>query len=199
MKTQMIISIKSVTIAILVYTVLTIPACGGEQRNSGEEQKQVSVSQTSVKPPNIDIYTATLFGDLKAVHQHIKAGTDLNKKDDYGSTPLIIAATFGKTEVARALIEAGADLNITNSDGSTALHSAAFLCHTEIVKALLDNGADKNIKNNFGSTALESISGPFENVKGIYDQFSKDLGPLGLKLDYKQLERTRPIIAEMLR
>ena len=184
---------------MLVYTVLTINVCKGEPGYSSEEKKQSLVSQTSIKPPNIDIYTAALFGDLKAIQQHIKAGTDLDAKDDYGSTPLIIAATFGKTEVARALIEAGADLNITNSDGATALHSAAFLCRTEIVKALLDNGADKNIKNNYGSTALESISGPFENVKGIYDQFSKDLGPLGLKLDYKQLEKTRPIIAEMLR
>ena len=64
---------------------------------------------------------------------------------------------------------------------------------------LLDNGADKNLKNNYGSTALESVAAPFSDVKSIYDIFSKDLGPLGLKLDYKQLEMTRPKIAEMLR
>ena len=63
---------------------------------------------------------------------------------------------------------------------------------------LLDNGADRNLENNFGSTALESVSGPFDNVKVIYDQFSKDLGPLGLKLDYEYIKATRPKIAEML-
>jgi hypothetical protein len=63
----------------------------------------------------------------------------------------------------------------------------------------LENGADKNIRNNFGSTAFESVAGPFNEVKGIYDLFSKDLGPLGLKLDYKRIEETRPLIAEMLR
>ena len=116
-----------------------------------------------------------------------------------GSTALITAAVFGKTEVAKALIEAGADVNSRNNDGSTSLYCAAFFCRTEIVEALLDKGADKSIRNNFGSTALESVAGPFSDVKGIYDLFSKDLGPLGLKLDYEQIEETRPVIAEMLR
>ena len=75
--------------------------------------------------------------------------------------------------MAKALIEAGADVNCQNNEGSTALHTAAFLCRTEIVEALLDNGADKNIRNNYGSTALESVSGPFENVKAIYDSSAR--------------------------
>ena len=147
----------------------------------------------------MDIHTATILGDLDAIQQHIKAGTDLNLREPaVGSTPLISAAVFGKTEIAIALIGAGADLNIQNNEGSSALHSAAFLCRTEIVKALLDKGADKSLKNNYGSTALESVSAPWEYVEGIYDQFAKDLGPLGLKLDFTQLEETRPVIAEML-
>ncbi len=199
MKTQKIISCNVLATAMLAAMLLAFYACGGNQGHSAEMKGQSTVIEKNEKPPNTDIHAAALFGDLKAINQHIRAGSDLNAKDDYGSTALIIAATFGKTEVARVLIEAGADLNITNNDGSTALHSAAFLGRTEIVKALLNNGADKNIKNNFGSTALESVTGPFENVKGIYDQFSKDLGPFGLKLDYEQLKRARPIIAELLR
>ena len=64
---------------------------------------------------------------------------------------------------------------------------------------LLENDADKELLNNYGSTALQSISAPFADVKFIYDQFSKDLGPLGFKLDYDYVEATRPKIAEMLR
>jgi len=199
MKTQKSNSIKVVTTEMLVVTLLTIAACGSEDGNSTKEKRQSSVSQTSTKPPSIDIHTATLLGDLEAIHQHIKAGSDLNEKDEYGSTPLIITATFGKTEVSKALIEAGADVNCTNNQGSTALHSDAFLCRMELVEALLDNGADKNLRNNYGNTALESVAAPFENVKAIYDIFSKDLGPLGLKLDYTHIKITRPRIAEMLR
>jgi len=198
MKTRQNISMNEVFTVILAATLLSIAACSNKHGDSSMEKSQASVSQTSIKPPSMDIFSAALFGDLKVVTQHIKAGTDLNAKDAYGSTPLIIAATFGKTEVAKALIEAGADVNITNNDGGTALHSAAFLCRTEIVNALLENGIDKNIRNNFGSTALESVMAPFDVVKSIYDQFSRDLGPLGLKLDYEQIEKTRPVIAEML-
>jgi hypothetical protein len=35
-------------------------------------------------------------------------------------------------------------------------------------------------------------------VKPIYDQISRDLGALGLKLDYDRLEKTRPVVAKML-
>jgi len=200
MKPQKIISVKTVTTAMLVVSLLSTTACGSKEGNSSGEKKQSSNSQISVEPPGMDIHTATIMGDLEAINQHIKAGSDLNiKEPTVGSTPLITAAVFGKTKVAIALIEAGADVNYQNYEGSTALHSAAFLCRTEIVEALLDNGADKEVKNNFGSTALESVAPPFDMVKEIYDIFSKDLGPLGLKLDYTHIEKTRPVIAEMLR
>lgn len=198
MKTKMNISLNEVITVIVATTLLSIASCGARHNDSTEKEGKAKVAQAGVKPPSMDIFSASLFGDLMAINQHIKAGTDLNAKDAYGSTPLIIAATFGKTEVAKALIDAGADVNITNNDGGTALHSAAFLCREGIVKALLDNGIDTTIRNNFGSTALESVLAPFEMVKGIYEQFSRDLGPLGLKLDYEQIEKTRPVIARLI-
>ncbi len=91
------------------------------------------------------------------------------------------------------------ELNILNNDGSTPLLTAAFLCRSKIVEALLDKGADKNIRNLSSKTALETVSGPFEDVKGIYDSIGKGLAPLGLELDYDRIKMTRPKIAEMLR
>lgn len=146
----------------------------------------------------ISIHKAALIGDMEAIREHIKLGSDLDEKDSFGSTPLIIAATFGQTEVAMALIKAGADLNMKNADGSTALITAAFLCRTEIVEALLAEGVDKNVTNKVGSTALESVVAPFDYVKDVYDNLGKALGPLGLNLDYEHIKKTRPIIAEML-
>jgi len=198
MKTQKIISTKVASIAIVATLLLAIVACDGKQMNTSLE-KEATLSVQKAKTPSTDIHTAAFMGNLEAIQEHINAGSDLNVKDAYGSSPLTIAATFNKLEVAKALIEAGADLNSTNNDGSTPLHTAAFLCRTEIVKALLEKGADKTLKNNYGSTALESVAGPWENVVEIYYQFSKNLGPFGLKLDYDQLKTTRPIIAEMLR
>lgn len=199
MKKLKIKSLKGVTTALLAGTLLTVTACKDSQKHLLKDKDQSETVQTKTKAPAMDIHTAAFFGNLNAIQQHINAGSDLNKKDDYGSTPLISAVIFGKTEVAILLIEAGADLNVTNNEGSTALHSAAFFCRTKIVEALLENGADKNLRNNFGSTPLESVTGPFDLVKPVYDQISKDLGTLGLKLDYAYLEKTRPVIAEMLR
>ncbi len=149
-------------------------------------------------PPSISLHLAALQGNVDAIRHHIAFGADLNEKDAFGSTPLIIAATFGKTDVANALIEAGADLNITNNDGATALHAAAFLCRTEIVKTLVDHGVNKYLRDHFGNTASESVAAPFEDVTGIYDDFAQSLGPLGLELDYEHIKQTRPHIVEML-
>ena len=181
-------TMKTVATAMLLVILLTVTGCR-KQENSDKEKR----------PPRVSLHMAALQGNLDGIRQHINAGSDLNKKDAYGSSPLIVAATFGKTEVARALIEAGADMKITNNEGATPLHIAAFFCRTEIVQALLDNGADKNALNKAGRTALETVAGPFDNVKIIYDHLGKGLKPLGLRLDYDRIKRTRPRIAEMLR
>jgi len=200
MKTQNMNLKKVVASMMMVAALLILSSCGSNQEKSDSSKKEADTSEVTVKAPNMDIHTATLLGDLDAIKQHIAAGSDLNEKEpSMGSTPLISAAVFGKTEIARALIEGGADVNFKNNEGSTALHSAAFLCRVEIVEMLLENGADKELLNNYGSTALQSVTPPFATVKPIYEQFNKDLGPLGFKLDYAYAEATRPMIAEMLR
>lgn len=145
--------------------------------------------------PNVDLIT----NNLKAIQQHVKAGSDLNVKEPTrGSTPLITAAVFGRTDAALALIDAGADVNHQNNEGSTPLITAAFTCRSEIARALLDNGADKTLKSNAGRTALESVQRPFDDVKGVYDGLKAALEPLSLQLDYEHIKATRPKIAEML-
>ncbi len=55
------------------------------------------------------------------------------------------------------------------------------------------------LRNNGGSTAFDIVAAPFNDDKGIYDSIGQALEPLGLELDYEQIEMTRPKIAEMLR
>jgi len=174
---------KIVKTAILIVTFLTSTVVYAQEAHT----------------PSVSLHMAALLGNIDAVRQHIKVGSDLNEKDEYGSTPLIVATTFGRTEVARALIEAGADMTIKDNYGSTPLHLAALFCRTGIVRSLLDRGANRYAINNSGSTAFDIVAVPFDDDRWIYDSLANDLGPLGLELDYERIKRARPRIAEMLR
>ncbi len=190
MKSFKINSLKTVFSFTLAVILLAI-ACS--ESDNGTKTKSI------IDKPNIDIQTAILSDKLDIVKQHIDAGTDINRKDQIsGSTPLISASTFGKTAIVKALIDAKADLSIKNNEGATALHTAAFFCRVEIVQLLIDAKADKTIKNNFGATPRESVMGPFADMKPIYEMLQQQLSPLGLQLDLKELEKTRPVIATML-
>jgi hypothetical protein len=184
------------TIAVIVL-VMGAGACNSEQKTSGENESTTEAVAETPKP-HVDIHSAALMGDVQSIQQHIAYGSDLNAKDAYGSTPLVVATVFDKREVVRVLLEGGADINATNAEGSTPLHVASFLCREEIVEMLLDHNADRSIRNQYGSTALESVKVPFTHVEAAYVQFSKGLEALGLKLDFDRIEQTRPVIAEML-
>lgn len=197
MKTQIETLLKGLVQSIILLVLVTTSAC----KDTTNSSKNISSSPKSdITPPEIDIHTAVLTENADALKQHIAAGSNLNEKDPFGgSSPLITASVFGKTAMAKILIDAGADLNFQNNDGATALHTAAFFCRPEIVKMLLDKGADKTIKNNFQATPYESVIMPFSQTKDAYDMMGTVLGPMGLKLDYAYIEKTRPEIAEMLK
>ena len=181
------------TTLLAIVTLFIIESCGTK---AGDAE----TAKAETKAPEIDIHTAVLTGNLDALKQHIAAGSNINEKDPFGgSSPLISAAVFGKTEAAKILIDSGADINFQNNDGSTPLHTAAFFCRPEIVKMLLDKGADKSIKNKFGATAYESVAFPYRDARPSYEMMEKVIGPMGLKLDYAYIEKTRPEVAEMLK
>lgn len=155
---------------------------------------------SSVQSADINIHQAVMSNNIKDVKAYIAAKKDINLKDPMGgSSPLITAALFGRTEIAKLLIEAGANINQINNDGSTALHTSALFCHTDIVKMLLQKGANKTIKNKYGSTAYNTVAGTYASMKPVYEMMEKMLGPIGLKLDYAHLEKTRPMIANLLK
>jgi len=67
------------------------------------------------------------------------------------------------------------------------------------MKLLLEKNVDQTIKNKYGATAYDNVALPFAQMKDAYDMIGNALAPMGLKLDYIQIEKTRPEIAEMLK
>tara|TARA_R110002020_G_scaffold261331_1_gene475664 strand:- start:1170 stop:1760 length:591 start_codon:yes stop_codon:yes gene_type:complete len=184
---------KVIPIAVLVATLI-VSSC----KDKGSTQEN-PVEKSTVEIPNVDLQTAIMTDNVKAIEQHILAGSNLNEKEQLGgSTPLITASLFGKTEITKMLINAGADLNVQNNDGSTALLTAAFFCRPKIVNMLLKKNADKSLKNKYGQTAYDAVSGSFDSVVSTYEALGKMLEPMGLKLDFAYLKKTRPEIAKML-
>jgi ankyrin repeat protein len=148
--------------------------------------------------PTVSIWQAAITGNSAAMKQHIAAGTDLNKSEDFGgSTPLMLAAVFGQHEIAEILIDAGADLERRNYSGGTALHQACFFCQPKIVELLLQSGADPNKKNNRNLTPLDSVTIELNaELEAIYRYVYESLG---LEFDQQYVTQIRHQIAQILR
>jgi 26S proteasome non-ATPase regulatory subunit 10 len=105
--------------------------------------------------PDVSIHDAAEEGNIKAVKQHLAAGTDVDAKDMNGETPLNWATYNGHKEIVELLIAAGADMNVKDHVwGYTPLHRAAFSGHKEIAELLIANGADVNATDKYGETPL---------------------------------------------
>ena len=66
--------------------------------------------------------TAARNGDVEKIRDLLMlASVDVNMKNHYGSTPLIVAASKGHVHVMEELIFYGADLNAQNQVLGTAL------------------------------------------------------------------------------
>jgi ankyrin repeat protein len=108
------------------------------------------------KAPDILIYEAARDGNIKAVKQHLAAGTDVNA-DYLGEIPLTIAAGKGQKEIVELLIPEVADVNAKAVDGHTPLHRAVIQGHKEIAELLIANDADVNAKDRTGKTPLDAV------------------------------------------
>jgi len=200
MKTKTIQSLI-MSIQLCFVLILFTSACAQNNNSSTAKKtlKQVQSDNSSQNDIKEDIHMAIISGNKDVVEQLIKAGTDLNQREQMnGSTPLMTAITFNKPEITQMLINAKPDLTIKNNDGSTALHNASFFCRIDMVKMLLDAGADKTLKNNYGMTSREIVMGDFKDIKPIYEMLILQLKPMGFQLDLKEVEKARPVVAMML-
>lgn len=83
-------------------------------------------------------------------------GADFNKADDYGRTPLHVAASADYSEMVRFLIDRGADVHVTSAgESQTPLHYAAKNEAVQCVKILLAFGADIDARDYKLRSALQ--------------------------------------------
>ena len=101
-------------------------------------------------------------GNPELVRTLLRAGANIEGRDNYGHTPLMHASRWGDTEIASLLLSEGANINAKDGAGRTPLMMATSYednkliakNRTKIVSLLLKAGADVNATDNHGSTAL---------------------------------------------
>jgi ankyrin repeat protein len=85
-------------------------------------------------------------GDVRIVRDLLGRGTDVDARDRYGQTALMLASHAGHREVVEILIAHWANLNITAKFGLSALMLALVAGHAEVARLLVKAGADLSLR-----------------------------------------------------
>jgi len=119
-----------------------------EHRDADDDEANTLII-IAVNTQNIELAKFLLKDDL----------VPLNRRNDYGETPLIRASfhAINNAQLVKMLLDAGADPDIQDELGQTALMKAGYTGNIEIVKRLLNAGADPNIQDENGSTVLFDV------------------------------------------
>ena len=126
--------------------------------------------------------TATV-DDVKA---EIKKGADVNAKDVFDVTALMVAASGNKNpEIIRTLVELGADVNAKGGGMNVLMYAARYNENPEIIRTLVELGADVNAKDYDGWTALMYAARDNENpeiIRALVELGAEDIGCSSLAL-----------------
>ena len=78
-----------------------------------------------------------MYGVVELVQELLQKGANLNAKDDYGNTPLMLATVIRNEKIVRELLsQEGIEVNVKNNDGSTALTLAVNGRNIEIARLI---------------------------------------------------------------
>jgi len=112
------------------------------------------IFQLNERNESLILYAIRTGSSLDVINLLIIRGCDVNSKDEFGDTPLIIAATSGNINIAQLLITHFADLDLQDNWGNTALILSILNSHYDISEILIYNNANTQLKNYSGKDAL---------------------------------------------
>ena len=92
---------------------------------------------------NDQLFKAVKQNDVSRAELTIDRGADVNARDKFKRTPLIIAAFRGYTKLANSLISKGANIGAMDINGKTPILAAGTQGHSDIVALLITKGASK--------------------------------------------------------
>lgn len=108
------------------------------------------------------LHTAALHAKNSALLRYLIAqGAEIEARDAYGSTPLLLAAESGDLPSVQLLLQLGADWSRATSDGASPLFIASQQGHLPVLQCLLQSGADvrKARKDGWSPLYIASLNG----------------------------------------
>lgn len=85
-------------------------------------------------------------GDLLGIRAFISSGANVDARNRFGWTPLMLAVSKGHGPIIDFLISAGADVNAANGFGGSPLAYASLEGRLDVIESLLKAGADVNVQ-----------------------------------------------------
>jgi ankyrin repeat protein len=110
--------------------------------------------EPSKRVANRRLLAAAERGDATTAALAIRAGANLETRDERGRTPLLLAATEDRLGVARLLIYLGADPDALDDQHDTPLLVTGVTGSVDMLEVLLPAEPDLTIRNRFGGTSL---------------------------------------------
>lgn len=105
-----------------------------------------------IKGQNLDLNFAR--HSLSLLLEKIKAGADIDERNEYGQTALMLASLLAEKDVMKYLLKKFASVKNKARDGKFPLHFAIVSDDQETVKILLEAGGKTNTKDEEGNAPI---------------------------------------------
>jgi len=104
---------------------------------------------------NNELCEACIYDDdLEKIDFLLSNGANVNHKNIFGNSPIILATFIGSIEITEKLILNGASINDKNNNKETPIILASIHAYIEIIQLLLSKGANINDKNKYNRTPI---------------------------------------------
>lgn len=120
--------------------------------------------------------TASQDGDARTILDLLCSGADVDARDHYGQTALMLAAQAGHREVVETLLAHRANLNITAKFGLSALMLAVTAGHVEVARMLAKVGSDLTLQGTGAPGFAGLTAHDLAMARGL-QELSSDLKP----------------------
>lgn len=142
--------------------VLSMVVLAGCASPTASEKLPVETAQTQEDPvPTMTpeeatekLFLAAASNDVEWATEALENSPQLETRDEYERTPLVVAVKARSIEVAKLLLDAGADPNAKDELQDSAFLYAGAEGIDEILIETLKHGADVTSTNRYGGTAL---------------------------------------------